>query len=78
MTKTCPKCGSSNVLHKDHEMKEVNHTCLHHGVHQLHGAMKGHPVGLFVVAGCWAARTLMHLVDKPWTCKNAKCGHTFS
>jgi RNA polymerase subunit RPABC4/transcription elongation factor Spt4 len=75
---TCPKCGSSDVVHKDHLMKEKTHMCLHHGGHQLHGAMAGHPVGLVVVAGLWAASKVIHVLDKPWTCKNPKCGHQFS
>jgi hypothetical protein len=73
---TCPKCGSSDVVHKDHRRKELNHSALHHGAHQLHGAVSGHPVGLLILAGCWAFGQFTHLIDKPWRCK--KCYHEFS
>ena len=72
---TCPKCGSANLGHKDHDMKQMNHAVKHHGSHQAAHAISGHPAGLIFVAGCWVAMKAIHAIAKPWTCKS--CDHRF-
>jgi ribosomal protein S27AE len=74
--KPCSKCGSLDTKHKDDDMKELSHKAAHVGLHQVHGAMSGHPVGLMLVGGMWAATKLVHTFANPWSCK--KCGHSFS
>jgi hypothetical protein len=72
--KRCPSCGSTETKHKDDSFKEVNHRAGHIGVHQLHGALSGHPGGLMIVGGLWAAAKVVNAISKPWSCK---CGHAF-
>lgn len=55
-------------------MKEMNHKSGHVGLHQLHGAMSGHPAGLVFVASMWGVVKVVHAFSKPWSCK---CGHNF-
>jgi hypothetical protein len=75
--KNCPKCGSKAV-HKDRQMHNSTHIAAHAGTHSLHGAMNGHPLGLILVGGLWAATKLIHVVSKPWKCENPKCRNEFA
>ena len=74
-SKPCPNCGRQDAEHKDDAMKRATHTAAHVGVHQVHGAMSGHPVGAMVVGGLWAAAKVVNALTKTWSCK---CGHTYN
>jgi predicted RNA-binding Zn-ribbon protein involved in translation (DUF1610 family) len=73
----CPKCGSSNVVHKDHdhEFNESSHRVKHQAVHQSVHALKGHPTMFIITVGVWLASKAMQKLAKPWQCKG--CGHLF-
>lgn len=72
----CPKCRSCNVVHKDHEMKEMSHRAKHLGAHNAVHALQGHPAGLVMVGGAWLIAKAVHAFSKPWTCQD--CKHTFA
>ena len=77
---TCPKCYSSNVVHKDKDKDyhQLNHRAKHHAGHGLVHAAQGHPASLVVVGGLWAVYKAVHALSHTYTCQNPNCGHRFS
>jgi hypothetical protein len=73
----CPKCDSSNVVHKDHDhgYEQSNHIMKHYAAHQSVHALQGHPAMFLIAAGGWLTGKVVQKLKKPWTCKN--CDHAF-
>lgn len=73
---TCPKCRSSEVVHKDKEFHEISHRAGHHAARGAVQAMHGHPVMLAVVGGAWLLGKAAHALSHAYTCNS--CNHRFS
>lgn len=74
----CPKCYSSNVVHKDKEYQEMTHRAKHHAGHSTVHAMQGHPGMLVAVGGAWLIGKAVHAFSHTYACQNPSCNHRFS
>ena len=74
----CPKCYSSQVVHKDKEFHEMSHRAKHHAGHSAAHTLQGHPAMLVAIGGGWLIGKAVHAFSHTYTCLNSNCNHRFS